>query len=204
MGWKARVRLNTGLRWVYTGTRYGLAGYIYPCTSLYMWRSVTNSFDTSAGGYLCHRAVHEQIITLAKEAEFTDWFRCEWEAIPIQNRLRGAGEVNPPKGGAGTVRHRRESGQENLQMFSPVTCGMPTWKTPICSLSLWYFPHQVSVLLSNSSTNSPSTFQPSGRSLKILERLGINHVFSLFMELIQGEFLKHRRLRRVFTWLWYK
>lgn len=44
--------------------------------------------------------------------------------------------------------------QKRMEMSSP--------ETPVCFLSLWCFPHQLSTLLHNSSTISPSTLQSNG------------------------------------------
>lgn len=112
---------------------------VIPSASRHTGCSVTNSSDTRAGGSadwgsLCHREVSEQIL-LATQAKFAGWFRWEWEAIPIQIRLRGAGEIDPPKGGAGTSEEGKGHQARKPINILPVALGKTPWKTPVCSLS---------------------------------------------------------------------
>lgn len=73
---------------------------------------------------------------LAQEAELTAWFRCELEAIPIQTRLRGVGEVDLPKGGTVTI--RRGKGRWARKSINVLSSSFENdrLEDSVCSLSL--------------------------------------------------------------------
>lgn len=142
-------------------------------------------------GLLDYTAVPGQI-TLTTEMEFPAWWGSH--AIPTQTRMK-VGKWTPRKKSSMV---RRGKGYWVGKTWTVPSRSLQTWShwSPLFVLSpLENFPNSLPCCL----TLPPLPLNISTKWLLFnSEMLGINHMFGVFMEIIQGDFLKHWHLRMIF------